>query len=51
MAKDEEKKPALDRDNLDKSKERQEKNEPKRQRPAKKFGSGSVDEDDPGQRR
>jgi hypothetical protein len=52
MEKNEDKKPGpKDRDYVNKAESHEVKYEPKRKKPAKKFGSGSDESDDPGQRR
>jgi hypothetical protein len=52
MAKNEEKKRGpKDRDYVNKSEQHEVKYEPKRKKPAKQFGSGSSEENDPAQRK
>jgi hypothetical protein len=52
MENNEEKKPGpKDRDYVNKSQPHEVKYEPKRKKPAKKFGSGDEENNDPGQRR
>jgi hypothetical protein len=52
MAKNEEtKRGPKDRDYVNKSEQHEVKYEPKRKKPAKQFGSGAAENDDPGQRK
>lgn len=52
MANNEEKKRGpKDRDYVNKSEAHEVKYEPKRKKPAKQFGSGSTEQEDPGQRK
>jgi hypothetical protein len=52
MAKNEEnKRGPKDRDYVNKSEQHEVKYEPKRKKPAKRFGSDSSEENDPGQRK
>lgn len=48
---EEKKRGPKDRDYVNKSEKHEVKHEPKRKKPAKQFGSGSTEEDDPGQRK
>jgi hypothetical protein len=48
---EEKKRGPKDRDYVNKSEDHEVKYEPKRKKPAKQFGSGSTEQDDPGQRK